>query len=88
MTYGYHMVVARTQTLVQFSDELLARLDGYRTRAGRSRSDVIREAVERYLAEDHEAELDRQIVEAYSRQPPEDASSDEAARRMIAAEPW
>ena len=88
MPYVYHMVMARTQTLVQFSDELLARLDGYRTREGRSRSDVIREAVERYLADDHEAQLDRQIVEAYTRQPPDDAWSDEAARRMIAAEPW
>ena len=82
------MVVARTQTLVQFSDELLARLDDYRTREGRSRSDGIREAVERYLAEDHEAQLDRRIIEAYTRQPPDDAWSDEAARRMIAAEPW
>jgi metal-responsive CopG/Arc/MetJ family transcriptional regulator len=80
--------MARTQTLVQLSDELLARLDRYRTREGRSRSDVIREAVERYLAEDREAELDRRIVEAYTRQPPADAWSDEAARRMIAAEPW
>jgi metal-responsive CopG/Arc/MetJ family transcriptional regulator len=82
------MLVARTQTLVQFSDELLARLDGYRTRVGRSRSDVIREAVERYLGEDHEVQLDRQIVAGYTREPPDDAWTDEAARRMIAAEPW
>jgi hypothetical protein len=40
------------------------------------------------LAEDHEAEIDRRIVEAYRRQPPDDAWSDEAARRMIASEPW
>ena len=82
------MGMARTQTLVQLSDDLLARLDRYRTRARRSRSEVIREAVERYLAEDHEAELDRQIVEAYTRRPPEDPWSDDAARRMIVAEPW
>lgn len=82
------MAMARTQTLVQFSDDLLARLDSYRTREGRSRSDVIREAVERYLAEDREAEIDRRLVEAYTRQPPDDAWSDEAARRMIASEPW
>ena len=80
--------MARTQTLVQLSDDLLARLDSYRTREGRSRSDVIREAVERYLAEDHEAEIDRTLVAAYTRQPPDDAWSDDAARRMIAAEPW
>jgi metal-responsive CopG/Arc/MetJ family transcriptional regulator len=82
------MLVARTQTLVQLSDDLLARLDSYRAREGRSRSDVIRAAVERYLAEDREAVIDRLIVEAYSRMPPDDAWAEDAARRMIAAEPW
>jgi metal-responsive CopG/Arc/MetJ family transcriptional regulator len=82
------MPMARTQTLVQLSDALLARLDRYRAREGRSRSDVIREAIERYLADDREAELDRRIVEAYTREPAQDAWSDEAARRMIAEEPW
>jgi metal-responsive CopG/Arc/MetJ family transcriptional regulator len=82
------MAMARTQTLVQFSDDLLDRLDRYRRREGRSRSDVIRDAVERYLAQDREAEIDRLVVEAYTRQPQDDAWSEEAARRMIAAEPW
>jgi metal-responsive CopG/Arc/MetJ family transcriptional regulator len=82
------MAMARTQTLVQFSDDLLERLDRFRARAGRSRSDVVREAVERYLAADREAEIDRLIVDAYTRQPPDDAWGDEPARRMIASEPW
>jgi metal-responsive CopG/Arc/MetJ family transcriptional regulator len=82
------MLMARTQTLVQLSDELLERLDAHRAREGRSRSEVVREAIERYLAADREAEIDRLIVEAYSRRPPEDVWGDEAARRMIAAEPW
>ena len=82
------MVVGRTQTLVQFSDDLLQRLDRFRSREGRSRSDVVREAVECYLAADREAEIDRLIVDAYTRQPADDAWSDEAARRMIATEPW
>jgi metal-responsive CopG/Arc/MetJ family transcriptional regulator len=82
------MAVARTQTLVQLTDELLARLDNYRRRAGRSRSDVVREAIERYLAEDREAEIDRQIVDAYTRQPAEDVWGEQAAKRLIAAEPW
>ena len=82
------MVMARTQTLVQFSDELLARLDRFREREGRSRSDVVRDAVERYLAADREAEFDRLIVEAYTREPPRDVWTDAAARNMIAAEPW
>ena len=80
--------MARTQTLVRLSEDLLARLDSYRAREGRSRSEVIRTAVERYLAEDREAVTDRLIVEAYTLQPPEDAWSDGAARRMIASEPW
>jgi predicted DNA-binding protein len=86
--YGYHMPMARTQTLVQFSDDLLERLDRYRVREGRSRSDVVREAVERYLAADREAEIDQLIVEAYRRQPPDDNWGDDPARRMIASEPW
>ena len=82
------MVMARTQTLVQLSDDLLDQLDRLRAHEGRSRSELIREAVEQYLAEHREAEIDRLVVEAYTRQPPEDAWGDEAARRMIATEPW
>src|SRR4051794_23356731 len=86
--YRYHMPMPRTQTLVQFSDDLLRRLDRYRAREGRSRSEVVREAVEQYLAADREVEIDRLIVEGYTRQPPEDVWGDEAARQMISAEPW
>lgn len=82
------MAMSRKQTLVQLSDDLLDRLDRLRDREGRSRSDLIREAVEHYLAEDEEAEIDRLVVEAYTRQPAEDAWADAAARRMIATEPW
>jgi metal-responsive CopG/Arc/MetJ family transcriptional regulator len=82
------MAMARTQTLVQLSDELLDRLDSYRARAGRSRSEVIREAIERYLQGDREAEIDRLLVDAYTRQPPDDIWSEQAARQMISAEPW
>jgi metal-responsive CopG/Arc/MetJ family transcriptional regulator len=82
------MVMARTQTLVQLSDELLERLDSHRAREGRSRSDVIREAIERYLAADRDAAIDRLIVAAYEQRPPEDVWSDQAAKQMIWAEPW
>jgi metal-responsive CopG/Arc/MetJ family transcriptional regulator len=80
--------MARTQTLVQLTDELLARLDAYRAREGRSRSEVVRQAIERYLAADREAEIDRLIVEAYTRQPPQDPWGEQTAKRLIAAEPW
>ena len=82
------MAMARTQTLVQLTDELLARLDSYREREGRSRSDVVREAIERYLAADREAEVDRLIVDAYTRQPPQHVWGEQSAKLLIAAEPW
>lgn len=83
------MVMARTQTLVQLSDELLSQLDARVAREGRSRSELIREAVAGYLAKDREADIDRRIVEAYTRRPQEDLLGAEAiARAMVAAEPW
>ena len=80
--------MARRQTLVQLSDDLLQRLDAYRVREGRSRSEIVREAIESYLQADREAEIDRLLVEAYQRQPPDDLWSDQAAKQMIVAEPW
>jgi metal-responsive CopG/Arc/MetJ family transcriptional regulator len=80
--------VGRTQTLVQLSDDLLAQLDARMVREGRSRSELIREALAVYLGADREAEIDRQIVEAYTRQPQEDLGAEWAARASIAAENW
>lgn len=81
--------MARTQTLVQLSDELLAQLDERGAREGRTRSALIREAVTSYLADDREAEIDRLIVDAYARAPQEDLTrAESAARALIAAEPW
>ncbi len=81
--------MARMQTIVQLSDKLLAELDARRACEGRSRSEVIREAIETYLASDREAAIDRAIVDGYTRIPPtEDFGGDWAARTMIAAEPW
>lgn len=48
----------RTQTMVQLTDELVALLDQRADRDGTSRSQVIREAVETYLAEDREFDRD------------------------------
>ena len=70
--------MARRQTLVQLSDELLAQLDARVAREGRSRSELIREAVAGYLAADRAAEIDRRIVDAYTRQPQEDLMGFEA----------
>ncbi|MGH2734465.1 MAG: ribbon-helix-helix domain-containing protein [Actinomycetota bacterium] len=81
--------MARNQTLVQLTDELVAALDQHAALAGRSRSDLIRTAVERYLSEGMNAEVDRAIVEGYSRIPQgPDPWAEAAARDSIAAEPW
>lgn len=63
------MVVARTQTLVQLTDELVRALDERASRRGTSRSQVVREAVESYLHDDIEAEQIRRMIEGYRRHP-------------------
>lgn len=63
------MVIVRKQTLVQLSDELVELLDREALRRGASRSALIREAVEHHLHDQREAEIDREIVEAYTRMP-------------------
>lgn len=84
------MVMARRQTLVQLTDELLALLDERAARSGRSRSELIRAAIERELAADAEAAIDAAIVEGYRRFPPQehDPWAAVSAKRSIAAEPW
>ena len=84
------MLVARRQTLVQLSDELLAALDERAVRAGASRSQLIREAIEAYLETGRDAEIDAAIIEGYTRIPPDDdpwlgALARESARNLP---PW
>jgi metal-responsive CopG/Arc/MetJ family transcriptional regulator len=80
--------MARKQTLVQLTDDLLDRLDERRAGDGRSRSELVREAIEQYLAADRELEIDRLLTEAYTREPPVDVWGERAARDLIAEEPW
>src|SRR5205807_7266434 len=67
--YAYNMVVARSQTLVQLTDELVALLDQRAAAEQRSRSELIREAIERYVAADRGAEISRRIVSGYEQIP-------------------
>lgn len=83
------MIIARKQTLVQLTDELLWLLDERAAREHRSRSAVIRTAIEDYLHDEREAEIDREIVEAYTRMPQTEeevgwaeVSLDETLKRM------
>jgi metal-responsive CopG/Arc/MetJ family transcriptional regulator len=81
--------MTRAQTLVQLTDELLAALDQQAVATGRSRSDLIREAIDRYLGTIAADEIDRRIVEGYRRMPQEpDPLAEALARESIAAEPW
>ncbi|MCA1832168.1 MAG: CopG family ribbon-helix-helix protein [Actinomycetota bacterium] len=81
--------MARTATLVQLNQDLLAALDQRAAEKGVSRSQLIREAIEAYLADALNAAIDREIVEAYRRQPQVDDPAWEAAlRESISAEPW
>jgi Arc/MetJ-type ribon-helix-helix transcriptional regulator len=85
----YALEMARTQTLVQLTDDLLAALDQQAVATGRSRSDLIREAIQRYLASVGADEVDRRMIEGYGRTPQSaDPWAEAMARESIGAEPW
>lgn len=81
----------RTQTLVQLTQALLQRLDERAAREGRSRSALIRDAIEAYLYDEEQARFDREIREGYERIPQTDeevASAEREGREAIREEPW
>jgi metal-responsive CopG/Arc/MetJ family transcriptional regulator len=81
----------RTQTLVQLSRALLQRLDERAAREGRSRSALIRDAIDAYLYDEEEARIDREIREGYERIPETDeelAAAEREGREMVREEPW
>lgn len=55
--------------MVQLTDELLHLLDERAAKEGVSRSQVIREAVQAYLTDERRADVDRRIVDSYTRAP-------------------
>jgi len=81
----------RTQTLVQLTADLLRRLDERAAREGRSRSALIRDAIEAYLHDEERDRITREIIEGYERIPPteEEMKMAEAnAREAVEEEPW
>jgi predicted DNA-binding protein len=83
--------MTRKQTLVQLSQELLDRLDERAAREGRSRSALIREAIEAHLHDEERDRISREIVAGYERMPETEEELAEArasTRRMIEEEPW
>jgi hypothetical protein len=88
--YGIIWPVARRQTLIQLDDARLAALDERAAASGRSRSDLVREAIDLLLGRGEAASVDAAIIEGYKRLPaPErDALVFEGALAAIKAEPW
>jgi predicted transcriptional regulator len=89
LTIRQHTGMARQQTLVHLTDDLVAALEDRAARLKVSRSHVIRVAVEEYLRTDREAEIDAAIIDGYTRIPPEpDPWAEAAARESIRRDAW
>jgi metal-responsive CopG/Arc/MetJ family transcriptional regulator len=91
VTIGYHMPMSRTQTLVQLNEDLLRRLDERAAREGRSRSALIRDAIDGYLYDEENARINREIREGYERFPETDEEmrwAEASAREGVEEEPW
>jgi len=81
----------RKPVLVQFDLDLLKRLDDFGAEVHRSRSALVRDAVERYILSESEGEKDRRLIEGYRKIPDSgefDAAAEEGARRLVEEEPW
>lgn len=86
----YGIPMARRQTLIQLDDARLAALDERAAASGRSRSDLVREAIDLLLGTGDAAAIDAAIVEGYRKHPPGefDAMARWSAERSIREEPW
>ena len=81
--------MAVRREVVQLAEDLVSAVDQRAARSGITRSEVFAAALADYLRDEREAEIDRRIVDAYTRTPQEeDPSIEAAARRSIEAEPW
>jgi predicted transcriptional regulator len=80
----------RRQTLIQLDDARLAALDERAGASGRSRSDLIREAIDLLLGTGDAAAIDAAILEGYRRHPPGefDGMARAATEAAIREEPW
>src|SRR5947209_3241797 len=65
----HNIPVARRQTLIQLDDARIAALDERAGASGRSRSELIREAIDLLLGTGDSATIDDAIVAGYERRP-------------------
>ncbi len=63
--------MARVQTIVQLNTELVALLDQEAARLGVSRSALVRSALERFLEVEREGIISQEIIDGYTRIPPD-----------------
>jgi metal-responsive CopG/Arc/MetJ family transcriptional regulator len=84
------MAMARRQTLIQLDDARLAALDQRAALSGRSRSELVREAVDLLLDTGDPAAIDAAIVAGYQERPAAepDGWALAGAIAAIRAEPW
>lgn len=83
--------MSRKPVLIQLSDELISQLDEVVEEQGRSRSAIVRDAVERYVATESIAAKDRRLIEAYARVPDDGEWADWAEaglRDLLEEESW
>jgi len=77
------MVMARREVLVQLDDDLVARLDALAADLGTNRSELMRRGAQAVLDVERSAAADRQLSDAYRRQPADPALV-QSARRLAA----
>ena len=82
--------MVRRETLIQLDNARLAALDERAAASGRSRSELVREAIDLLLGTGDAAAADAAILEGYTRLPPpeRDSRTLAAALAAIRAEPW
>ncbi len=76
--------------MIQLDDARIAALDQRAAASGRSRSDLIREAVDLLLGTGDAGVIDAAIVAGYEQRPPaeQDVWARQGALAAISAEPW
>ena len=76
---------------ISLSAEILEAIERKRSLRQQTRSEFVRDAVERALREDQEEQDIRQYIEAYRRLPETDEeilAAHQTARAILAQEPW
>jgi len=81
-----------TQLIARVDDDLIAGVDALiGLGVGGTRSEIVRIALSELIERTHQAEIERQLIVAYTAQPQHDAevaAHRKALSQMIADEPW